>query len=269
MFKKEATWKNIKGYNGKYQVSDDGRVRSVTSDGTYHEKSLTLKDCNWQVMLHKNGRYKSHSVHKLMAEAFIPNPEGYCLVYHVNGKADDNSRLSNLAWGNRSDVVRNRVTVKVILQYNPVTGDSRLYNSISEAERKTGVSVSSIQKVLKGFRKTSGGFMWAYHKHNIKAERLFTDYSAENLKKKCKVCGRLQLIHKFKLNITTKHMSYSDDCDDCLLELSSLRKQIYELQQSGAPIDMELYIKHKHIVDGWTSRGVRVSKIMEDMVYAR
>ena len=104
-------WKSVKNYEGFYEVSTFGRVRSLGktlckyNHGTlcktkycpqilsqrYHTAGYLL------VNLSKNKQQKTERVHRLVAEAFIPNPEGKCFVNHKNGMKDDN-RVENLEW---------------------------------------------------------------------------------------------------------------------------------------------------------------------------
>lgn len=104
------TWKAVKGYEGYYEVSDCGNVRGVDrmvktsilhSDhrlraGKTLKKNLK-KNGYYTVDLCKEGEVKSKSVHRLVAEAFIPNPDNLAVVNHKNGVKTDNS-VGNLEW---------------------------------------------------------------------------------------------------------------------------------------------------------------------------
>ena len=89
-------WRPIEGYEGLYEVSDWGNVRNRF--GKSISKEMT-KDGYLRVNLHKNGHYKHHSVHRLVAKSFIPNPENKPCVGHTkplpNGTED---KTSNEAW---------------------------------------------------------------------------------------------------------------------------------------------------------------------------
>lgn len=118
---KDEEWRDIKGFEGYYQVSSRGRVRSVTrlvvfrtgAKRTYPGGLLKGSGIRYPlVFLHRDGKGTPRTVHSLVAEAFLPNPEGHPLVRHLNDVPDDN-RVENLAWGtdsdNRNDAVRNGV----------------------------------------------------------------------------------------------------------------------------------------------------------------
>ncbi len=91
-------WKPIAGYNGLYQASNIGRVRR---NGTILHNFLgTNKYLN--VDLYLNGEKKQHRVHRLVAAAFIPNPENKPTVNHKDGDKQNNI-VTNLEWATRSE----------------------------------------------------------------------------------------------------------------------------------------------------------------------
>lgn len=102
-------WKDVMGFEGSYQISRLGRIRSLARKGSglfnSRTKILTEKvDLNgYKVNLFfKNSKPKTMFIHKLLAIHFIPNPKGLPCVNHLNGIKDDN-RLENLAWCSKSD----------------------------------------------------------------------------------------------------------------------------------------------------------------------
>lgn len=89
----EEIWIDIEGYDGRYQVSNIGRVRSdrkILSPGRGKQPYLV-------VVLYKDKKRKTATVHRLVAKAFVPNPSGYPEVDHINGNTSDN-RAVNLRW---------------------------------------------------------------------------------------------------------------------------------------------------------------------------
>jgi len=77
-------WKDIKGYEGLYQISDSGEVKSMNYNHTNNEKLLKLrtKKGYLEVSLSKNGKQKFYLVHRLVAMHFLDNPNNYSIVNH-------------------------------------------------------------------------------------------------------------------------------------------------------------------------------------------
>ncbi len=97
------TWKPIDGYEGFYEVSNMGRVRSLPRTiGNKNRKGVVLKPNitpygYQQVLLCKNGMRKQHKIHRLVANAFIPNPNNYPVINHKDWDTSNNS-VDNLEW---------------------------------------------------------------------------------------------------------------------------------------------------------------------------
>lgn len=100
-------WKDIEGYEGLYQVSNYGKVKILPkfrNNGTngYVSKEKLMKQCKHNlgylfVVLSKNGKYKHFYVHRLLTQAFIPNPDNKPHVNHIDGNKQNNS-IDNLEW---------------------------------------------------------------------------------------------------------------------------------------------------------------------------
>ena len=126
-------WRDIKGYEGRYQVSSFGRIYSCYSGICL--KIHTREDGYTRVSLYKNNRYKSFLVHRLVAEAFISNPNNYTQVNHKD-ENKQNNRVENLEW----------CTARYNTNYgthNKRVSDSLKGKSISEeTKKKISLSVS-------------------------------------------------------------------------------------------------------------------------------
>ena len=99
-------WKDISGYEGLYQVSNLGRVKSLNYLGHHKEvikkpslpkKTIMKPSQYYKVILYKNGKAKNFFVHRLVAEAFIPNPDNLPQVNHIDHNPFNN-RADNLEW---------------------------------------------------------------------------------------------------------------------------------------------------------------------------
>lgn len=174
-------WRDIEGYEGKYQVSNEGRVKALALEGMgigRSQKEHILRQADLRgykrVGLSKDGVVKWYSVHRLVAKAFIPNPNNYPVTDHINTIRDDN-RVENLRWVTQKENNRNEITVskhigllvnredqsKKVYQYDLDGNLVCVFPSISEAGRN-GYSTQHISKCCNGVRKTHGGFLWSF-----------------------------------------------------------------------------------------------------------
>ena len=161
-------FKDIKGYEGLYQVSNLGNVKSLNYNGTGKErilKSCVHKSGYLVVILYKDGKAKIHYVHRLVAEAFIDNPDNLPCVNHKNEDKTDN-RVENLEFCsyqyNINYGTRNERISKIVVQYTLDGVFVEEYPSVSEAKRQLGYSQGNISECCLGKRKTAYGYKWKY-----------------------------------------------------------------------------------------------------------
>lgn len=161
----EEIWRSIKDYEGLYEVSNWGRVRNTRTgrvlkprfSGYYHYYCVNLS---------KNGEAKNYLIHRLVAEAFVPNPYKRNEVDHINNIKTDN-RADNLQWIKHKENCekRNNTTInkdRIVHVCCFVGNKFFVFESLRSAERITGVSHSNIQKCLKGIHKQTKNHKWYY-----------------------------------------------------------------------------------------------------------
>ena len=174
-------WKDAVGYEGRYQVSNLGHVRSVSrwvdaSQGRklfLEGKVLQLQPDNVGYMhvslLDKNHKIKRWTVHRLVAIAFIENPHNYPIVNHKDENKSNNC-VNNLEWCTQSynlyyNEGQKKRRERKIEMYDRITGEYlRTFNSIDEASKIMKINRTTISQVaanLRG-RHTAGGYKWRY-----------------------------------------------------------------------------------------------------------
>ena len=175
---KEEIWKDIEGYEGKYMVSNFGRVKRLNYNKTGKEGILKARKSDrgyLHVHLSKDGKKKWYRIHRLVATAFCENPHGFKEVNHIdedkeNNKADNLewcSRSYNMTYNGRAKKVaekqrNNPRTSKPIIGIDKVTGLIIEFQSAKEAERQLGINNGNIIQCCKGKYKSMGGFYWYY-----------------------------------------------------------------------------------------------------------
>jgi hypothetical protein len=181
------TWVDVKGYEGIYMVSDQGRVMRVSKDSLgrdpHGKKRHILSpplSCGYpRVSLFKNKIQKLHHVHRLVATAFIPNPDNKPVVNHINSVRTDN-RVGNLEWCTVKENIHHGIkfgSIKVGIWkgktgYNSSRGIEvhqfdingnyiRSYGSVEQAGKINGLAPSNIHACLRGDRESSKSFRWS------------------------------------------------------------------------------------------------------------
>lgn len=156
-------WKDVQGYEGLYQVSNTGQVRGVKRGKTL--KPHKSKAGYLEVTLSKQNTFAYFLIHRLVAQAFIPNPEGKPQINHKNGVKTDN-RLDNLEWSTRSENQRHRFSVLGQRGHTarPVrcVDTNEVYPSAKLAAQKLGLCRSAISLCCLGKRKSTGGYHFKF-----------------------------------------------------------------------------------------------------------
>lgn len=161
------TWKEVVGYEGLYQVSDKGRVKSHTRmvkypDGTKRlvygrliNPSIDKQTGYYKVGLSKKGKSITHSIHRLVAEAFIPNPDNLPYINHKSEARTENF-VENLEWctpaynnnyGSRRAIVNRQCAVRQRDMNGNIIAE---YPSMTEASKATGIHKSTIHAACDG-----------------------------------------------------------------------------------------------------------------------
>lgn len=180
-------WLPIEGYDGLYEVSNMGRVKSLRDRyGKPREKILSQCDNGngyLFVRLHKDEKVKNCKVHRLVASAFIPNPNNYPTVNHNNEIKTDN-RVCNLCWMGYSQQQRHGTCIqrrvastgykelveklsRQVYQYDKKGELVAIYPSVAECKRN-GYIQSAVSACCRGELKSHRGYIWSYTEINQK-----------------------------------------------------------------------------------------------------
>ena len=161
-------WKDIEGYEGKYQVSNLGNVKSLSYLGTGKEKLLKpfkTEDGYLFIGLNKNNKRKFYKIHRLVAQAFIDNPNNYPIINHKDENKRNNN-MNNLEW----------CTIKYNINYGTATKRrseklfkpiyclelDKYYKSVTQASEELKIKQANISAVLNGRFKQTKGYTFRY-----------------------------------------------------------------------------------------------------------
>ena len=187
-------WKDIKGYEGIYQISNLGNIRSleritILESENQHKKykanrhikckikKPTVNKCGYyQTVLYKKGKKRNVLVHRLVAEAFLPNLNNKPTINHIDGNKLNN-KLDNLEWATyteqlihvnsflgKKSVISEKCREKRAIQLRKQVkrSDGKVYNSIAKASKDNNTYSSAIVRCCQGKLKSTGGYSWEY-----------------------------------------------------------------------------------------------------------
>lgn len=188
-------WRDIKGYEGYYQVSDTGLVRAISrtilfADGrkrNYPERIMPIKE--WfengkgylMVKLTKHHKTIGFSLHRLVAEAFIPNPQNYPQVNHKDEDKSNNC-VENLEWCDAKYNNRYSNSTRIV-QYDKNWELVKEWGCIVDASRALDIPAPDIIRCCKKKIRSAGGFFWCYESDkSMSNELVLTDEERERIK---------------------------------------------------------------------------------------
>lgn len=196
----EEIWKDITGYEGYYQVSNLGRVRSLKrSWAVTNQYNVLFRSCTKEkiikpilfntgylyVSLSKNNIKKNIAIHRLVAEAFIPNFDDFPMVNHIDGNKQNNN-VNNLEWCTYKHNSQHAYSIGLVNHYSGETSPMygvkgkdhpiskavykcdkqenilERFDTVKEASESIGVKMCNISECCHGTQKTSGGFVWRF-----------------------------------------------------------------------------------------------------------
>lgn len=180
MKKLREIWATIRNYNDLYQVSNLGNVRTLnykrTGEVRILRPGIQKRTGYLSVTLNKNGTQKTKPVHRLVAEAFIPNPNNYKIINHIDGNKANNN-VTNLEWCTHSHnnkhaynlglkkVTENqrkagKMKAKAVIQYDLDGNYIKRWKSQAEAAQTLNINQRNISSCCRGKYKNAGGYIW-------------------------------------------------------------------------------------------------------------
>lgn len=167
----EEIWKDVEGYEGTYEISNLGNIRSLfyRNQLAKNKKIRYLKPYlnkgYFMITLVKDNKRLLTSIHRLIAQAFIPNLKNRPCINHINGIKTDN-RIENLEWVTHKANMKHAVYVlgkcNRFKTRKIICNDNMIFNSITEASKKLGIRYGSLYRVLDKKRNSVHGYTFKY-----------------------------------------------------------------------------------------------------------
>ena len=169
----EEVWKDIEGYEGYYQVSSHGRIKSLKRGWRSREKIRVFSKAPngyYRMVLSANNIRKTISAHRAVAEAFIPNPHNYETVNHLDFDKSNNN-VNNLEWASMKENTRHacingRHYRKRVVQCDLSGSPIRVWESAYKVELDLRLFSTLISRCCRGKQKKHGGFIWRFYENN-------------------------------------------------------------------------------------------------------
>lgn len=178
-------WKDIKGYEGLYQVSNFGRVKSLSKKllvNNQYRKNIGYRIIKerilkpqldkygyYRVTLCKNGKKYLKQIHRLVGVAFIPNPLDLPMVNHKNEIKTDNFswnlEFCTPSYNQNYGTIKERISTTQSIDISQYTLDGQFvqnWHGINKASRELKINHANIISCCKGKRKSAGGYIWRY-----------------------------------------------------------------------------------------------------------
>ena len=186
----KEVWKDVVGYEGLYEVSNLGCFRKISNNGEKVSLKSTKNSCGYYtIRLRKNKKAKQYRISRLIAEAFIPNPENKPYVDHIDTNKENN-RADNLRWVSPSENSNNPISrehmlkswksderrkhqreinlgnlhprARAVCQLSENEEIIKTFSTAAEAAREIGCKPQNITKCCTGERLRAGKFKWRY-----------------------------------------------------------------------------------------------------------
>lgn len=165
----QEIWKSVVGYEGLYEVSNLGSVRSLPRKGTNITGRVlrySTDRCGYrQVILAKFGERKCAKVHRLVAQAFLPNENNHPCINHKDENKQNNN-VGNLEWCSYyyNNIYNGRAKKAASKKHKKVfcVELNSVFDSFADAARSTQISAGNICWCCKGNLQTAGGYHWRY-----------------------------------------------------------------------------------------------------------
>lgn len=196
--KAKEIWKNVKGYENLYLVSNYGNIKRIGKNK--NRKFNVTRNGYALVNLYKNGVSKNISVHRIVADAFLKNIYNLPQVNHKNGVKIDN-RVENLEWisgkenirhsyrvlgrkvskGNKGNINRITKSTKPLIQYDLDGNFVKVWGSKENASRELKIDSATISNCCRGKRKSARHYKWKYVEDEIPKLKSIIDLMAEKI----------------------------------------------------------------------------------------